>query len=104
METNQFDKQAWKNLANSLTETSYNEAKMIFDEIMANFPTSSYFLRLYCELEKTAGYPENVEKVGYRKGVNTSFSRPIYRKASIWTFTSIPVTTTSKNTKTSKAS
>lgn len=82
MGTNQFDKQAWKSLANSLTETSYKEAKMIFDEIMTNFPTSSYFLRLYCELERNNDHPDNVEKVFIKTLVNASFSRPTCRKAS----------------------
>lgn len=40
---------------------------------MKNFPTSSYFLKLYCELEKQEGHNSRVEAVGALLAIKCSF-------------------------------
>lgn len=60
-------------MAGSLKETNYDEAKNVFEVIMKNFPTSSYFLKLYCELEKQEGHNSRVEAVGALLAIKCSF-------------------------------
>lgn len=51
VETNENDKEAWNNLATSLFTANVDEARSVFQVIMKSFPTSSRFLRMFCDME-----------------------------------------------------
>ena len=51
VETNENDKEAWNNLATSLFTANVDEARSVFQVIIKSFPTSSRFLRMFCDME-----------------------------------------------------
>ncbi|KAK8828384.1 hypothetical protein WA556_004798, partial [Blastocystis sp. ATCC 50177/Nand II] len=54
VEKNENDKEAWSNLASSLFTANVDEARSVFQVIMKSFPTSSRFLRMFCDMESRA--------------------------------------------------
>lgn len=54
LESNENDKEAWKNLAKNLQTTKTDEAISVFQLIIKTFPTSSLFLKMFCMIQERA--------------------------------------------------
>lgn len=63
MKQNEYDREAWVNLASSLRDADLDGARNVFKVILDHFPGSGHFLRMYCDVETRAHNYAGVEAV-----------------------------------------
>lgn len=77
LENNENDKEAWKNLAKNLVATNGTEAISVFQLIHKTFPTSSLFLKLFCDVEEKARNFTALETVHLVSMIHSSYYNKI---------------------------
>ena len=102
VEKNENDKEAWSNLASSLFTANVDEARSVFQVIMKSFPTSSRFLRMFCDMESRARNYNALEHVASRKSVHCSCWKCTCRSARAWTYMCTIASSTITNCHTTK--